>query len=1029
MPCARRAFRAASLALRLGLAIGCCLAASAASAQIELPAGKPSEPIVVSAERANRWRQGQYDVWLLRGNCTIQQGANLCRSRDAVLWVKYGEPATADAAGKEASDERQKESGRHKVIAYLEGDVQIEAGRRESPRQPPLNSPGDRGWLGRFYSISPLEFRTPPPGAEPPLKPTVYQNAIERRNPDAGVIQRTQFTVAQPAAGEAAPTVGTRRLRFFPRSSVNPQFRWVPNPERDEGVGVFTGGLQVYINGANPADQLDIAADNVVIWTTGTLQGDVQEQFQDDDVPLEVYLEGNVVFRQGDRVVYANRMFYDVNAENGTIVDTEIFTPAPGYAGMLRVKSQLVKVSNGDNFYARDSFLTSSGLGQPRYRIQTGEVFIEDHQRPVVNPFTGTPVLDPATHEPVIEHEQMVTSKNNFLFIGPVPVFYWPRFSTNLDEPSTFITSAYFQTDKVFGNWAEVEIDSFQLLGINNVPQGLDWTFTVSELTKRGFGAGTDVLFDRPNFLGLGNITSNLDIWGLHDKGFDNLGRTRQHLAPEIASRNRGRILETFRQQMPSNFQLTGQLGYITDRNFLEQYYEAEWDQGRDQLTDLELKRIVDNRSWSIYTSGRLNPFFTETQWWPRLDHHMLGQPLLGDRLTWYEHSNAGYASYRITNVPTDPADAAIFQYLPWEQNTTGLPSNFRGEQLVTRQEVAAPFDLGPFKFSPYAIGELAHWGQDLSYNQLDRAWGQAGLRGSIAFWASNSAVESQLLNVHGLAHKMVFEVDASAADTNKRMTSLPLYDPLDDNSQEHFRRRFGILDYGGATPFQFDPRSYALRSGLQSYVSSPVSSVADRIDAVRFGLRQRWQTKRGPAGNRRIIDWVVLDTNAAYFPNSGRDNFGQAFGLVNYDFRWHVGDRVTVQSDGMYDFFSQGQRIFTIGTTVQQPPRMNWNVSFRSFNGPFTYNVVNFSNSYMLSPKWMYNWGTSFALNAQNIGQNISITRIGESFVTSAAFYVDNSKDNYGFNLMVSPRFLGPQLLRRIGGANIPMSSQYGLE
>ena len=78
-------------------------------------------------------------------------------------------------------------------------------------------------------------------------------------------------------------------------------------------------------------------------------------------------------------------------------------------------------------------------------------------------------------------------------------------------------------------------------------------------------------------------------------------------------TRDRGRVLETFRQQMPTyNMQLTGELGWISDPNFLEQYYEAEWDQRKDQTTDLELKRIVENRSWSVYSAVRLNRFFTE---------------------------------------------------------------------------------------------------------------------------------------------------------------------------------------------------------------------------------------------------------------------------------------------------------------------------------------------------------------------------------------------------------------------------------
>src|SRR6185312_11736987 len=280
--------------------------------------------------------------------------ANRCRSRDAVLWIKRAEsaPSLPDEAPKE---KRLAESDQHKIIAYLEGDVQIEAGRREERFQQPRNSAGDRGWLGRFRSHA-IEFRMPRPGLKPPLKPTVYLNGVARRNPDSTAIQRTQFTVpnapapaigapaagvppaAAPAVGApgaVAPAIGTRRLQFFPRSGgPQPQARWIPNQARDEGVLTITGGVQIFIEGLAGPGALDIAADNVVMWTAGTLSGDLQEKFQDDNVPLEVYLEGNVVFRQGDRVIYANRMFYDVNRRNGTIVDTEIFTPAASYGGM-----------------------------------------------------------------------------------------------------------------------------------------------------------------------------------------------------------------------------------------------------------------------------------------------------------------------------------------------------------------------------------------------------------------------------------------------------------------------------------------------------------------------------------------------------------------------------------------------------------------------------------------------------------------------------------------------------------------------
>jgi len=1062
LPCAPDRLRAGRFALRVGLLIGCLLAATEVQAQIELPPADPDEPIVISARRANRWRQGQYDVWLLGGECTIHQGANRCRSRDAVLWIKRDERTPAALPDEGEQDEQAAEPPQHKVIAYLEGNVQIEAGRREQTFQQPRNVGGERGWLGRFHSRS-LQFRTPRrPGPEPPLKPTVYQNGMAARDPDAEGIRRTQFTAngadpaptALPPAPLAAPPgqtlpepsvaaapVGRRRIQFFPRSSVPPQASWIPNPARDEGVLTIKQGVQIFISGLGAkAEHLDIQADSAVIWTVGSLADDLQEKYQDDNVPLEVYLEGHVVFRQGDRVIYADRMFYDVANKNGTIVDSDIFTPAPKFGGLMRLKSQLVRIAHGDTFYAQNSFFTSSRLGKPRFRVQAHEVFVEDHQIPEVDPDTGVPELDADSQEPVIKHDQTVTAKHNFFFVGPVPVFYWPRFSTNLDQPSTVIQNAYVQPDRIFGVWTEADFNAFQLLGLGDKrPEGMNWTLQTSDLTKRGLGGGTTATFNRPMFLGLGSVTANFKAWGLHDKGRDVLGYTRNGVIPE--TRDRGRVFGQFRQQLPKNYQLTGELGYISDLNFLEQYYEAEWDQNKDETTDLELKHIENNRSWSVYSSVRLNPFFTETNWFPRLEHYTLGQSLLGetlgerlpwlrDRLTWYEHTNVGYAQYRV--IQKQPASAygtVPFQWLPWELNSLGQPANVQGQQLVSRQEVDAPIDLGPFKFSPYAMGELASWGQDLNGNQFNRAWGQAGLRGSIPFWTANSAVENSLLNVHGIAHKAVFEFDASASDTNKRMTALPLYDPLDDNSQEHYRRRFAFLDYGGTTPFQFDPRSYALRSGLQNWVSSPVSEIADRLDAVRFGLRQRWQTKRGPPGHRRIIDWIVLNTGAVYFPNPNRDNFGQPIGLANFDFRWHVGDRLTLLSDGMYDFFPQAEKTFTVTGSVSQSPRLNWNVSFRTISGPFNYNYMTVTHTYMLSPKWMYTAGTSIALGNQNIGQNIAVTRIGESFVANVAFYVDNSKNNYGFNAMISPRFLGQQALRRIGGAAAPQQAMMGLQ
>ena len=105
---------------------------------------------------------------------------------------------------------------------------------------------------------------------------------------------------------------------------------------------------------------------------------------------------------------------------------------------------------------------------------------------------------------------------------------------------------------------------------------------------------------------------------------------------------------------MPYDLQLSAELGLISDRNFVEEYFKREWDELKDETTGLELKQYNENRSWSVTADYRVNDFFTDTNWLPRADHFMLGQSLFGNVFTWHEHSSAAYAQFRPTTVPAN---------------------------------------------------------------------------------------------------------------------------------------------------------------------------------------------------------------------------------------------------------------------------------------------------------------------------------------------------------------------------------------
>ena len=334
------------------------------------------------------------------------------------------------------------------------------------------------------------------------------------------------------------------------------------------------------------------------------------------------------------------------------------------------------------------------------------------------------------------------------------------------------------------------------------------------------------------------------------------------------------------------------------------------------------------------------------------------------------------------------------------------------------------PIELGPVKVVPYLLGEVAHWGEVIGGDDLQRAVGQVGVRASLPMSSVDPNVENHLFNIHGIAHKVVFDMDLSFTEASQDVSDLPLYDQLDDDNIEHFRRRYLFDRFGavlGPAEAKVDERFYAIRNGLGRWVSSPSTEVIDDLTAFRLGVRQRWQTKRGMPGHRRIVDYMVLDTRAVIFPKI-EQNFDQAFGLISYDWRWHVGDRTTLVSDGMFDVFGQGQKVFRIGGFLNRPPKGSMYMGLRILEGPVSSDVATSSFTYQISEKWLTTYGGSIDLTGQdNIGQHFSFTRVGESLLVTLGLNVDASKGNVGVGLTVVPRAFARAPNGPYRGAQIP--------
>lgn len=1023
-------FRILDFCFRTSAALLALLFSSAvATAAVDVPITDQSGEIVIRGQEARTWEQGSYEVWHIRGGAEIRQGQVVARAPEGIFWI----------------DRAETFSGRpSKVIAYMEGSgsekVSVQFGPAGNPDALGHGKPTsltDRTWLGRFHTLAGIQIAAPLTGqGKPQVAPAIFERGVDARSPSSSRTEVTPAQFSQPrAAGEeiAPPTAqpirpASRRVDFFSRGHGRWQSKSSKDPATGEQITQVTGGMQIIVKGIEELGNASLEADNAVVWSPPlNLAGPASANIAPGDPRYEVYLEGNIVFRQGDRVIYADRMYYNITSEYGVVLNAEMLTPVKDYQGLLRMRARVLEQRDRQHFAAMDADLTSSRLGVPRYRFASGMVELEDIQRPLLDPFSQQPLVDPETGEPQVDHQLMATSRNNFVYVAETPIFYWPTIATDLTKPTYYVDRIRIKSDRVFGQQLLLDLDLYQLMGIRNKPEGTKWGLSTDLLSERGFGVGTNFRYQRPGFFGIPGPTNGfIDAWGLiHEEGNDNLGFDRRIVPPEEDFR--GRVLANHRQTLPYDWQLTGEFGLISDRNFLEQYYEKEWDTLKDQTTGVELKKLYQNMSFNLTADARTNDFFMQTQRLPRADFFIFGQPFAWDRATFHSHTFASYDDLRSASTPTNPVDLANFSPLPGEVDRTGL-------RAATRNEIDVPLEAGPVKVVPYVLGEAAYWGADINDQEASRLYGQAGMRASLPLWRANPNIQSELFNLNGLTQKVVFDVDAFVADANEDMTRFPRYDGLDDDATEHFRRRIPVNTFGQPNgtfvPTRFDDRFYALRNNLQGSVASPVTEIADDMMQVRMGIKQRWQTKRGLPGQERLVDWITTETDAVFFPSPTRDNFGSSLGLVDYNFAWHVGDRVTLLSDGFYDFFDDGLSQITVGGLLSRPEYGNLYVGYRSTDGPLVSSVLVASLSYRMSEKWIATGGTAIDFaNTGNIGQTLTMTRVGESFLVRLGLNVDASRNNVGFVFGIEPRFLPGSRLGRVGGVQIPPAGALGLE
>ena len=1024
-------------------AAGGTVARLAAQEPLRSPRTSPADakPILVDSDEVITWMEDGKRILLLKGHVLVQQGITQARFDAGVLWV--------DVAG------YQRTRVMH-VDAYAEGNVLVESGGE--PRRGPratfeLNTRGEfRLYSHRSKAVQEVRRddplyrravgeRTPPPAPPPAENPPQAQTITDphllqtqfsnQLPPGSGRPSQTQTpgerpvipgVPVNPITPETAPPPRRRQppprpappvpaqgpapLRQFsiaPRTPSQPYQARIETLPSGEQALVVTGGVILLVRDVRGVGLIDIEADRLVLWS----HGQSPQFFENLRTPrgehgreLEFYLAGNVEVRQESattheaRTLRASEMYYDVSRNVAVAVSADLEFKQPGLPYPVHMRADEIFQLSETKFEAEHAVVFSSRLpSDPGLTVFVRHATLEEKKVPKRTLFGGV-VTDPKTGQPETEPQSLVRGDTVLIRVGPVPVFYLPYIQTDARDPLGPIEDVNVGFNRVFGFRIGTTLDLYDLLGLDPLP-GTRWRLDADYLTSRGPALGTNFEYAGNKLFGVpAHYTGLFKAWGLHDTGQDILGGGRGE--NDEHPNWRGRLFwRQLVRELPYGFSVTSQVSALSDRNFLEQFFKPEFDLDYNQETFTYIKQAQDNWSWTLLAETRLFDWMTQTRWLPRADGYLLGQSFF-QTLTYNAWANVGFAQLRPAiggaAPPVFPTDV---------RDDTG--------RFDFWQELSLPFYLGPLRLAPYGVIDLTEYTRDLDHDETGRVYGGGGVRASIPFSRLYPNVESLFFNVNGIYHKVELSANYYLAQTNVPFGRLPQLDRLNDDVTDqalrditplqtalnpHFRDGLAL-----ATLPLFNPQTYAIRRLVMDRVDT-----RDDIEVLQLDLRQRWQTKRGYPGQQHIVDWMVLDLSGSYFPAANRDNFGEHFAFLEYNWLWNVGDRTGLASSGWVDPIDFGARVFTIGAFLNRPDRTNFFLGYRQID-PVNSKAVTGSVSYVLSPKYAvtgastYDFGTSLALS-----NSLIVTRMGKDLQVALGVTYNALQNNFGLLVQVLP-------------------------
>jgi LPS-assembly protein len=571
--------------------------------------------------------------------------------------------------------------------------------------------------------------------------------------------------------------------------------------------------------------------------------------------------DDNVVVRYKGDVIFADHIIFD-RATRVMIAtgNARIFSNGKVYRGDSITYNLDTKAIISANFTGADypRFVQGQQVTTPgfnHYRLTNAYFTTSNRQNPSFRLKASTIEYRP---------NDEVVLKNVVLFIGEVPVFYFPLIVQSLtDSRPTYQFQigdssqfGYFMTNKY--NWVADD----KLRG--------DVEFDVRE--KRGYAGGVDVQY-------FPTLTSDIllktyyaqdNLYSQTDPSLPNApahGDISNHNVYDgVPYDNRYRIAYQHYLQFGPDFSSTADLNVWSDPWVTRDYFQSEYQQENQPVNYVSLNQYNPNFTISLLASPQVNPFFETVERLPEFEVDVKQPKIFNSPIDYISQSSVVNFERKFADT-SDFRNAADYPYnsFPSNQPQTTAYSYYHPNQ-VPGYDASQLNNYSAYRYDTYHEFSFPH--QYFNFLSLTPRIG-----GRFTYYSDDNSNITDTENNDGLTSDKIKNAKARLAgdvglsgDFKISRTWLNVTDPnLGIDGIRHEIEPFFDAQYAPAPTVSpndirgFDNRLYSTQ--LQPIDWTQYNSIdsIDRQAVVRFGVWNKIQTKR----DGQNYDLVTLQTYA----------------------------------------------------------------------------------------------------------------------------------------------------------------------